>query len=305
MSELDGLVDGPAWGDFVGPVGGGDANEEGQMSGPFGADGVDNFEEQANAVFEAAAVVVGSLIGERGEEFVNQVAVGGVDFNEIEACGEGSAGGEAEGVHGGVDAGLVERLGDCVAGRKGDGGGGDGLPGAFFRQEEAFGDEGRSHAAFAAGVGKLNAGAGALGVKELRDALEGGDVLVFPDAEVAGGDATFRRDGGGFKGDEGGAALGSRAEVDQVPIGGEAVLRGVLAHGRNADAICELERAEIEGRKERVGHGWLDVEGTGKMHEGLFSVDLARPAGAYALPLFQIMRQGMSVSRNVTSAGEN
>ena len=96
-------------------------------------------------------------------------------------------------------------------------------------------------------MGQLDAGAGALGVEEPGDALKGGDVLVLPDAEVAGGDAALRGDGGGFKDDEGGAALGAGSEVDEMPVGGEAILRGVLAHGRNADAIGEGEGAELEG----------------------------------------------------------
>ena len=93
MGELDGLVDGPAWRGLVGPVGGGDADEEGEVGGPLGADGVNDFKEEADAVFKAAAVVVGSVVGEGGEEFVEQVAVGGVDFNEVKTGGEGSTGG--------------------------------------------------------------------------------------------------------------------------------------------------------------------------------------------------------------------
>ena len=44
------------WSSRSGPVGGGDADEEGQMRGPLGADGVNNLERQAGAIFEAAAV---------------------------------------------------------------------------------------------------------------------------------------------------------------------------------------------------------------------------------------------------------
>jgi len=259
MGELDGLVGGPAWGGLIGPVGSGDADEDWQMDGPLGTDGVDNFEEEADAVFEAAAVVVGSLIGEGREEFVEQVAVSGVDFDEVEACGEGADGSEAECLDGGGEAGLIEGLGDGVTGRKGDGRGGNGLPGSFFRQEETLGDEGRGHASLSASVGELDAGTGSLRVEELGDALQGGNVFVFPDAEVTGGDAAFGGDGGGFQRDQGSAALGSGTEVDEMPVGGEAIFRRVLAHGGNADAIGELEGAELEGREEGVAHGWLDV----------------------------------------------
>ena len=84
--------------------------------------------------------------------------------------------------------------------------------------------EGDGHAGFPAGVSQLNAGAGALGVNELSDPREGGDVVVFPDAEVAERDAAFRGDRGGFKGDESGAALGASTEMNEMPVCGEAVL---------------------------------------------------------------------------------
>ena len=79
------------------------------------------------------------------------------------------------------------------------------------------------HAGFAAGVGELDAGVGTVLVEEGGDALELGDVLVLPDAEVAGSDAGFGADGGGFGDDEAGAADGAAAEVDEVPVVGEAV----------------------------------------------------------------------------------
>jgi hypothetical protein len=43
------------------------------------------------------------------------------------------------------------------------------------------------------------------------DALEVGNVLVFPDAEVGDGDAAFGHDGRGFQNDQAGSALGTCA----------------------------------------------------------------------------------------------
>ncbi len=224
------------------------------MFGPGSADGVDDAEEQADAVFKAAAVFVGALVGEGREEFVEQVAVGGVNLDEVEAGAEGALGGLDEGGDEHLDSRGVEGLGDGVSGREGDGGGSDGGPCTLFGGEEAFAVEGRGHAAFAAGVGELDAGAGALGVEEGGDALEVGDVFVFPDAEVGGGDAAFGGDGGGFKGDEASSALGASAEVDEMPVSGKAVFAVVLAHGGYADAVGERDGTKLEGREKWVTH---------------------------------------------------
>jgi hypothetical protein len=82
-------------------------------------------------------------------------------------------------------------------------------------------------------------------------------VVVAPDAEIAGGDAGFGADGVGFGDDEGGAADGAAAEMDEVPVVGEAVDGGVLAHGRDGDAVGQGEAAQLEGSEEvvrRLGH---------------------------------------------------
>ena len=94
----------------------------------------------------------------------------------------------------------------------------------------------------------------------------GRDVLVLPEAEVLGADAAFGGDGGGFGEDEGRAADGAAAEVDEMPVVGEAVLAGVFAHGRDDDAVGEGQGADGDGGEEAGGilgwHVWgLDVGG--------------------------------------------
>ena len=126
-------------------------------------------------------------------------------------------------------------------------------------------------------MGQLDAGARALRVNELRDAGEGGDVVVLPDAEIARRDAAFRSDGGGFQRDQAGAALRACAEMDKMPIGGEAVLRGVLAHGRDADAIGDREGAELKRREEWMAHCVLDErERLGMQWRAFRSLRMAR-----------------------------
>jgi len=110
-------------------------------------------------------------------------------------------------------------------------------------------------------------------VEEAGDAFELGDVLVFPDAEVAGGDAGFGADGVCFGDDEAGAANGAASEVDEVPIVGKTVDRGVFAHGGDGDAIGQSEATELERGEEMVrwlGHNRLDVAGGIWMWRGGF-----------------------------------
>jgi len=80
-------------------------------------------------------------------------------------------------------------------------------------------------------------------VEEVGDALEAGDVVVGVDAEVVRGDAGLGADGVGFSEDEGGAADGAAAEMDEVPVVGESVGGGVLAHRGDRDAVGKRETA--------------------------------------------------------------
>ncbi len=263
LGELDRLGEIPAWAEGLwSPVGGGDADRHRQMLRPRGAQGAGDFEREAGAVFEASAVLVGAVVRERREKLVEEIAMGGVQFDEVEAGGEGAVSGGGEVGDDLVHAGAVERGGDGVGVIEAEGGGGYGLPAAFRQWDAAGGFPGNGHAGFASGVGELGAGVGSMLMEERGDALEFGDVLVLPDAEVAGSDAGFGADGVGFGEDDGGAAYGAAAEMDEVPVVGEAAGGGVLAHGRDGDTVRKGEAAELEGAEElvrRVGHTELDA----------------------------------------------
>ena len=74
-----------------------------------------------------------------------------------------------------------------------------------------------------------------------------------------GGDAALGRDGGGFGHDQRRPAHGPAAEVDQVPVVGEAVGARVLAHGAHDHAVVQLERAECERREQRRRDGHAQI----------------------------------------------
>jgi hypothetical protein len=226
--EVDDVFDGEAVrgvGGGVDPVGGGDADPDGEMGGEGGADGADDFEGKTGSIDEAAAVLVGAVIGEGGEEFVEEIAVGGVDFGEEEAGGGGAVGGGGEVGEDLVHAGAVEGVGEGIDVVKTEGRGGDYVGPATFGGREGAGGRvpGEGHAGFAAGVGELDGGNAAVSFEEVGDAEEEGDVVVGIDAEVAGGDAAFGTDGGGFGDDGACAADGTGAEMDEMPVVGVAV----------------------------------------------------------------------------------
>ena len=77
-------------------------------------------------------------------------------------------------------------------------------------------------------------------MNKLRNAAKVGNVLVFPNAKIGRRDAAFRQNRRSLKRHQPGASLRAAAQVDKVPVIGKAVLAGVLAHGRNADAIAEF-----------------------------------------------------------------
>ena len=96
-------------------------------------------------------------------------------------------------------------------------------------------------------------GDAALRVDEADDAREHLDVLVLPDAEILRTDAAFRRDRGRFGEHQAGAADRAAAEMDEVPVVGEAVRARVLAHRRHEDAIGERDAADRQ-RIEQMRH---------------------------------------------------
>jgi len=227
----------------------------------LGANRIDHLERQAAPVFKTPAVGIGALVGQGRQKLMEQVAVSGVDFNQVEARDSSTACGLPERFHNGVDAGLVERRRDGVCGGKGDGGWGDGLPSALSGRDQMLAGERCRHAGLAAGVGKLDARTSALGVDKVDDAGKSRYVLVFPNAQIGGRDAALGLDCGGFKHNQTGATLRPGTQMNKVPIGGEAIFRRVLAHGRDTDAVSEHDRAELKRGKKRNTHDLVDVQG--------------------------------------------
>ena len=91
-----------------------------------------------------------------------------------------------------------------------------------------------------------------------------GGVVVEP--EAARRDPAFGGDRGRFDGEHAGARQQHLAPVDEVPVGGAAVVGGVLAHRRDDDAIGERQAAQRDRVEQR--HAYLLAQHFGRRTSG-------------------------------------
>ncbi len=80
-------------------------------------------------------------------------------------------------------------------------------------------------------------------------------VLGRVEAGATGGDAPLRADTGHLGIDQPRPALGPLGIMGEMPIGGAAVLRLVLRHRRDDDAVGKLHLAQSERREHRRARG--------------------------------------------------
>lgn len=114
--------------------------------------------------------------------------------------------------------------------------------------------ERRHRAGLAPRVRELDPELLVLRVREVDDALPRRDVRVFPQPRAVRRDAPLRQDAGGFGERDAWPPRDDAAEVRGVPFGDEAVARGVLAEGRQHDAVLHAHAADLE---------WLEEFGDG------------------------------------------
>ena len=159
--------------------------------------------------------------------------MGGVNFHRVEASLIRAPGRSGEARDDTVDAGAIQRQGDLKIGIVGvvrNGAGAHRLPvlitqlaPLFFGGELLRTIPGHRGRCLASGMGKLDADSCALTVEEVHNAGEGGDVLVFVDAQITIGDACLGQHAAGFEHDEAEAAHAEPPQMHEMPVGGEAI----------------------------------------------------------------------------------
>ncbi len=163
---------------------------------------------------------------------MQKIAMGGVDLQDPKACGKGTLSCLSESVDSALDFRNAELLGSLIGCGKGNGTGGvNRRPATLFGAKRSAALPWNLGACFAAGMCELHSRDGALGADELNDSGEEVDMSILPDSEIRPGDAALRSHRSGFGEHETSAGYGTSAEVDQVPVVGEAVFTGILAHG--------------------------------------------------------------------------
>ncbi|MCY1442621.1 hypothetical protein D9M71_589970 [compost metagenome] len=103
-------------------------------------------------------------------------------------------------------------------------------------------------------MGQLDAGDGALGGNEASDALQRFDLFIVPQAKVLVCNTPVGRDRRGFGKYQSGAPDSAAAEVDQVPVIGQAIDARILAHRRYRDAVEQGQLTKGVGFKQQT-HG--------------------------------------------------
>ena len=188
--KFDGFLNGDA---ALDPVRDRQPGRQRESFRPDFANGGECLQHETNPLVETAAILVGSVVGERREELVGKVAVGEMQFQPLETrrqrplrCGdEGTLN-----LTNILDRHRPWHFRKIAA--KGHGGWGNGVPTALVGVDVVVALPRLVGAGLAPGVGKLDAGASAMLLQETGDFGERLNVVIEIDATVGGTDATFR-----------------------------------------------------------------------------------------------------------------
>ena len=211
------------------------------MRGPDRPDRFDHLQREPHSVLGVAAVLVVPAVGDRGEELVNEVAVGAVDLQHLEAGLVGPAGGRRPHLYKLFDLAEGQRTGRRIAGvvfrARCDQlpgvpivylrGGGQRVP-TFPRPEPP---------GLPSAVAELDAGHGTMLLHEAGKPGKVRDEIVMPKPKITDGSASPAVHLGALDEDEPGTAHGETAHIHQMPIRREAFCAGVLVHRRDDNPV--------------------------------------------------------------------
>jgi hypothetical protein len=103
-------------------------------------------------------------------------------------------------------------------------------------------------------VSQLDTGDSALGGNEAGYALQGFDLFIVPQTKILSGDPAVGGHRRGFGKNQAGTAHGTTAKVNKMPVIGQPIDAGVLAHRRDRDAVEQRQLTNGVGFKQQT-HG--------------------------------------------------
>ena len=227
----------PAGGEFLGA----DTDSHRQAVSDLGPHRLEHLQRQPAAVLQRAAIAVGATVAEPRQELAQQVAVGQVHLQPVEAGGDEAPGGAAV---------AIGQLGDVAArhGVRHDPAGGVG----HRRRRPEF-PVGGERVALAAQVRELAEDGGTFRLHHLSHAGVGRDAVVAVDLVHAGRRQAGGMHHGGSLDDESDSAGGPLGEVVALPLG---QVVGVPVHEARAVAgedhpVADLQRADPQRAEEQ------------------------------------------------------
>ena len=97
-------------------------------------------------------------------------------------------------------------------------------------------------------------------MNETNDSTQHLDVLVAPDAEILGTDASLGKNGRCLSQHQSGATNRATPEMNEMPVVRESVAARILTHRRDEHPISKRQISNRE-RIKQAGHGQLSVIG--------------------------------------------
>ena len=107
-------------------------------------------------------------------------------------------------------------------------------------------------------MAQLDGRYGTLGSDEVRNSAIGLHMVIIVESGTGVGLPSAFLDGRFLREDDAGTAHRELSQVDEVPIGGPARYRSVLAHWRDNDTVLKMNRAKAQRRKQQ-GRGRIDA----------------------------------------------
>ncbi|MPM98679.1 hypothetical protein SDC9_145867 [bioreactor metagenome] len=219
-------------------------------------DGLDHLEQQARAVFDAAAVGAAAVIDAVAQELFEQVGVGGVDLDAVEAGGNGVARRLAV---------ILDQAGQLVVTQgarrrhrhEAVAGEGAGLGGAGSRRHRRGAVRQQRHMRNAADVPQLQHDLATLGMHRVGDGAPGGNLLGRPDTRRVEVTLRHRRNRAGLGDDQAGARA-LAVILDGQRAGAVAGNGAIARQRRHHDTVGEGDVADLDGI-EQGGHALLLV----------------------------------------------